>query len=103
MQGLLGMLNNLAQAWIRQNPGGEGTFVLQQVELLEDGLRVVGLVNHPEMRGEVAVRLTVISEAQARQVLHVRVERLPAEMNGQLGAFRSLVEKAGLSLQLDFS
>ena len=102
MDGLLGMLNHILAAWLRQLQEGED-WIIHEVRLDSQGGFMRAEVTRGDFQGEVVIRFHAGPPREARQTLHVAVEQWPAHMPEALERFRKVLEKARLQIDLDFS
>ena len=102
MGDVLTMLNHLLAAWLAENGSGEG-WRFTEVRLDAQGGVLRADLSRGGFSGEIVLRLDADPAQGARQTIHLRVEQWPATLPGALTPFRTLLEKARLHLELDFS
>ena len=102
MSGLIGLLNALAQAALEDQPEGAALRV-RAVSLDGQGGHVQGRIDHAEAAGEFSLRFTVDAPQGKQQSVQLVVEQWPERLPPALETFRTLLERARLRLDLDFT
>lgn len=102
MSQLITMVNHLLQTWMAQAAPGE-KWQFHALTLDETGGKILGRVNFKDFSGDVLARLTVEDAGENRQVIRLKIEQWPQQMPPSAEAFRKLLEKARLTLELDFT
>jgi hypothetical protein len=100
---LLDMLNQMAATRLAGQPPADGPFTARTVRLTADGIAVTGDLRHGQMAGPVAVHVTVEPVAPDRFTLHVTPEQVPRDLAPELAAYRDVLERLRLHVDLDFS
>ena len=102
MNPLLELINHLLAAWLAEQPGGKA-WALRELKMDSTGGILVARLDHPKCRGEIAARLVVSPPEGTRQTLSLKIEQWPDSIPPELKPFKNLLQKARLSLELDFS
>lgn len=99
---LLDVLNNLLATALAGQEGG-GAVQIRSLVLDAEGGRVVAHVAATQAQGEVVLRFRADPPLGDRQTVHLVLEQVPKELSPALAPFRRLLEKARISIELDFS
>lgn len=105
MHPLIEMANHLL-ATVLAGIDPQGVLRVRTCQLDEAGVRLSAWIDHPEASGEVVLALHVDPPAGPhglRQTLRLTVERWPERLPPALEALRGVLEKARLTLELDFT
>lgn len=105
MHPLIEMANNLLATTLA-GAGQPGALRVKTCQLDESGLRISAWIDHSKASGEVVLALRVDPPTGPRglqQALRLTVERWPERLPPALEALRGVLEKARLTLELDFT
>lgn len=102
MEPLLALCNHLLAAALAERDTF-GAVRVARVELAQDGLLLHAHLFHAQWRGEALLRLVAEPPEDGRQRLRLTVERWPETLPAALEPLRSVLERARLILELDFS
>lgn len=102
MGGLLAMLNHLAATWLAGQEAG-AAWRFTEIALDAQGGIVRAEVATAGFAGQVVLRLMAGPPQDGRQSVYLAVEQWPATMPPALEPFRRVLEKARLTLELDFT
>ena len=102
MSGLIGLLNALAQAALAEQPEGAALRV-RTISLEGEGGHLQGRIDHTTATGEFTLRFTVEAPQGAHQSIQIVVEQWPEQLPPALEPFRTLLTRARLRLDLDFT
>ena len=102
MSGILELLNHLLQAALAEQRAG-GPVTVRSVELDPDGGRLIARIDHPAVQGEVVLKLHIEPPSGHRQTLRLSLEQCPETLHPALEAFRGVLEKIRIRVELDFT
>lgn len=102
MSDLFTLLNHLTEAALAQGKG-QGTVQVRSLILDSEGARLVLWLEHPQARGEAVFRIQAEAADGEKQTLRLTLIQAPPEFGPLLEPFRKLLEKARVSIELDFS
>ena len=102
MSDLFTLLNHLTEAALAQWKG-QGSVQVRCLILDPEGARLVLWLEHPQARGEAVFRIQAEAADGEKQTLRLTLIHGPAELGPLLEPFRKLMEKARISIELDFS
>ncbi len=102
LDGVLGTLNHLLSAYLDEAAGGAGALALESVTLDETACRISGRIRSTTGPDRFLLRLEVAPPQGDRQSLRLVVEQWPAHLPAPVETFRPLLDKARLTLELDF-
>ena len=102
MSDLFTLLNHLTEAALAQWKGA-GTVQVRGLILDPEGARLVLWLDHPQARGEAVIRIQAGAIDGEKQTLRLTLLHGPAELGPLLEPFRKVLEKAKISIELDFS
>ncbi|MEE8436687.1 MAG: hypothetical protein V3S64_18005 [bacterium] len=106
MSDLFTLLNHLTEAALAQwklQRKGQGAVQVRGLILDPEGARLVLWLEHPQARGEAVFRIQAEAADGEKQTLRLTLLHGPAELGPLLEPFRKLLEKAKISIELDFS
>jgi hypothetical protein len=105
MHPLIEMVNHLIATALAQ-AGQSDVLRVRGFQMDDVGLRISAWLDHPKASGEVQLALRVsppMGPDGLQQSLRLVVERWPDKLPPALEALRGVLEKAGLTLDLDFT
>lgn len=102
LDGVLGTLNHLLSAYLDEAAAGSGMLALEAVTLDETGCRISGRIRSAAHTDRFVLRLEAAPPEGKRQSLHVTVEQWPAHVPAPVAMLRPLLDKARVTLELDF-
>jgi hypothetical protein len=96
-------LDQITATYLHRRTQPAGDFRLQQVKFAPDGIDIAGTLDHQKAKGPAALRLTVDDRGGSRFVLHLRPTQLPPELADDLEAYRDVLERLNVHVDLDLS
>lgn len=102
LDGVLGALNHLLLAVLEESAGGASALALETVTLDETGCRIAGRIRAAAHTDRFLLRLEAAPAQGNRQSLRLTVEQWPPRLPAPVEWFRPLLDKARLTIDLDF-
>ncbi len=103
MSDLLAAVNRLLAAALEHGAVSGDAVRVHTVRLHEGGAQVTGTVHHALAEGAFEIHLRVEPERDGRQAVRLHAVRLPEHMAPLLEAFREVLSRSEVRLELDFS
>lgn len=102
LDGVLGALNHLIAAYLDEAADGGSALALESVTLDETGCRIAGRIRSASHIDRFLLRLEVAPPQGDLQALRLSVEQWPAHLPAPVETFRRLLDKARITVELDF-